>query len=356
MKNTNLDNSFLRVPRKLLSALLTLIRGIAQEGETPLFDAGPWGYLLFSGVALTIGVLSTHIILGLNTLALYPLLAISFMASQAALYTTYMLGVHQGSGHGNLSRKQWVNHLIADFASVVTLSIGREAYRKEHGVDHHNPDKLGTLKDPDLRWWHYWGFVPGKPVEYYWRQFFLTLVNLKYYGVYLLVRLKANFIDAPNYRKAISLGWWASLITLAFTFHALPTLLIGYVLPVIVGMGISALCQGLSEHRWLYQGANEDKTFPRLLEIELPASCNPMEWIQFIVLAGFYLYWQTAVLSTDLALHQLHHDRPGNKKFYLVAFSIEAQRDHTKAIVGIRNHFREAFLSLSKAKPEDSED
>jgi fatty acid desaturase len=350
MKTKYLDNSFIQTALKLRSALLTLIKGIAEEGETPLLNAGPWGYILFSGTSMTVGVLSTHIILGLHILELYPLLVIAFMIVQSGLYTFYHVGIHHAAGHRNLSSKQWVNYRIADIASIVTLSIGREAYRKEHGRDHHNQDKLGTLKDPDYRWWHQWGFVPGKPIEYYWRQFWLTLVNPRYYWVYLLNRLKANFVDAPNYRKMIALGWWTSLITLAFTFHTLPTLLIGYILPVILGVGISALCQGLSEHRWLYQGANEEKTFPRLLDLEVPVSGNTMEWFQFIALAVFYLYWQTAILSTDLANHQLHHEKPGNKDFPLAAFSADAQRDRDKAIWGIRYHFREAFLSLSQAK------
>jgi fatty acid desaturase len=349
MKN-NLDNLSIRFAHKLSSTLLTLIRGIAEDGETPLFDAGPWGYLLFSGTALTIGILSTHIILGLQILALYPLGAITFMFSQAALYTLYHIGVHHGAGHGNISRKQWINHLVADIASIVTLSIGREAYHKEHGVDHHNPEKLGTFQDPDFLWWDRWGFVPGKSLDYYWRQFWLTLVNPKYYWAYLLKRLKANFIDAPNYRKAIALAYWATLFGLAFGCNALPTLILGYILPVILGMGISALCQGLSEHRSLHEGDNKDKTFPRLIAFDFPTSRNPLEWMKSIALAGFYLYWQAAILSTDLANHQIHHDRPGNKKFHLVAYSKAAQRDRIKAIWGIRNHFREAFLSLSKAK------
>ncbi|MGB8699225.1 MAG: hypothetical protein WCD18_07405 [Thermosynechococcaceae cyanobacterium] len=154
-------------------------------------------------------------------------------------------------------------------------------------------------------------------------------------------------------RRVVLYSWWTTIFTAATYFHLWPTLLIGYLIPVFIGYPLSVLCQ-MSEHRWGWTGSTEDKTFPRLFNIEPPKSINPLIWIAYVWKLLFILYWQLAVLFT-LNEHQQHHAKGKEITWYKAAYTPDAQSDLPKAIYGIRGHLQEAFQSLADAPPLEAE-
>jgi hypothetical protein len=53
-----------------------------------------------------------------------------------------------------------------------------------------------------------------KNTQPYWRKFRQTLVSPKFHWFFFKSRLKANFVDAPLYRRLMSLVW--ILVAIAF--------------------------------------------------------------------------------------------------------------------------------------------
>jgi hypothetical protein len=338
--------------KRLIQSALTFVRGIANENEQPFPKLGTWSNVVFSGTTIVTSLSSAHWILGHHNPLMAPLLIAPTLIGQAGVYTLYHIGIHHGAGHDNASRNRSVNQVLADCTSIVILSISREAYKSIH-APHHIPEMLATKNDPDYKWLYRWGFIPGQGLDYYWHQMWLTLFSPIYHGVFFYKRLKMVFIDPPNGRKALAIAWWSLVFGLAACFNAWPTLVFGYLIPVVIAYQVSSLLQGLSEHRWLHSGDPEDKTFPRYLPIELPKSVNLFSWLTFILIFLTYLWYRTAVIPTDLPTHHQHHLKPRNRNFMMAAYSKEAQRDRPKAVFGVRNHLREAFLSLSLAKSEE---
>jgi hypothetical protein len=340
--------------KRQTQSAFTFVKGVANENEEPLHNPGTWSNVIFSVTTVSASVSSAHWILGHHNPLMTPLLIAPALIGQAGIYTLYHVGIHHGAGHDNVSRNRTANQVLADVTSIVILSISREAYKSIHGL-HHVPEILATKNDPDYKWLYRWGFFPGQSLDYYWRRMWLILFSPAYHGVFFSNRLKMVFIDPPSGRKALAIAWWGLVFGLATYFNAWPTLIFGYLIPVVMGYQVSSLLQGLSEHRWLYSGDPEDKTFPRYLPIEPPKSGNLFSWLTFILIFLTYLWYRTAVIPTDLPTHHQHHLKPRNRNFMMAAYSKEAQRDRPKAVFGVRNHLREAFLSLSLAKSEEDQ-
>jgi fatty acid desaturase len=348
------NNQFLRsqlrsLAKRLAQSFLTFIRGVANEGEQPIFRVNSWCYLAVALLELAISVLGAHLILNQNNPWLYSLLILTFMSGQAGAWTIYMTACHHGV-HGAFSRIRWVNAIAAELASVVIFTPGRDRYRKTHNGNHHPPDRLASEQDDDYLWLKSLGFVGEQPISYYWRCFWLTLISPRFYWDHFLSRFRWNFISVPMYRRCIAVLWWMMVLTLTAYANAWGTLLLGYLLPVIFGYTISSYVQNVTEHRWLSTGDPSLKTFPRLLPVEVPQKLNFWDWLSFTGLLLVYMYWKLAILPTDLQQHQIHHRLPHNYDWPLIAYSPAALADRGDAILGIRNHFREAFRSLSEAQ------
>jgi fatty acid desaturase len=315
------------------ATFLTFLRGVALPGEKPLLTVTPlmMFFATLGGYAVSILCFQIFWYLGF-----YLLLPLAFILGQAAVWTLYMIEHH--AIHGAIAPKPWLNHLVAEVSSVVSLTIEPEKYKRSHNSRHHVPKILATDGDPDRRFLESWGFVGGKSLDYYYRQLFLTLINPFYYLKSFAKRLHMNLVSAPVVHRVYVVIWWSAIAILTLQFNLWGAFL-GYVSVIIVGYGMSALLQTLCEHRWGYNGTDYAyKTFPRLL---------PIDTYPGMVL--IYLYWRSAVLSTDLCQHQIHHLKPRNFNWPMVAYSSEAQTDVTSAVWGIKAHFDAAFTSLSQS-------
>jgi fatty acid desaturase len=258
---------------------------------------------------------------------------------QSAIWMMHMIS-HQAVHDAISKHHKAVNKLVAEITSVIALTLPWEKYRKIHGF-HHIPTKLGSLEDSDRRGLIKWGFISGQSSDYYELQIFKTLSPIsKYYWVFLSKRFQANFVKASPARRLMAIAWWILVLTITGLTQSWLTLTLGYLIPLVFGYAISSLFQTLTEHRWAYDGDPKDKTFARLLPVDDP---NTSIWEHLL-----NLYWRETVLVTDLQQHQIHHYKPKNFEWPMVAYSQEAQNDLPDAVVGIRNHFRTTFESLSK--------
>jgi fatty acid desaturase len=319
-------------------ALLTFVRGIALEKEQPLFTITPVMVFTAALTAYGTSVGLAQVLWTLKNPWLYGLFLPIFAIGQSAAWTLYMVSHH--AVHDGMSRKAWVNEAIAEIASIIGMTLPPDIYRKLHNFFHHNRKVLATKDDPDYKWLRSLGFVAGQPIDYYWRLMGKTLVSPQFYAKNFWKRCQKHLTQSALPHQIAVILWWIAVGILTYTF-SLWAGLVMYAIILIVGYPISALLQTLSEHRWLYVGHPSRKTFPRLLPIDQHPK---MFWV--------YLYWRSAILSTDLAQHQIHHYKARNLAWPMVAYSSEAQKDLDQAIWGIKAQFIEAFTALSEAAPE----
>ena len=323
----------------IVAALKTFVRGVAKEGEQPVVTVTPVCYFIITLSIFSFSIALPQVVWSNHLRFLLLLFPIDFLFGQAGAWTLYM--IHHHAVHEANSRSNQLNAAIAEICSVLCLTNPPKKYKKDHVRKHHRRKTLATSNDPDLRWLVSLGFELGQPISFYWKQLWLTLSSPKYYLVFFAERCYWNFISASLSHRLFTWCWWSLVVFLTFLLN-LWIALSAYLIFIILGYGISALLQTLTEHRWGYNGADySQKTFPRLLPID-----------KYPGLFLVYLYWRVAILTTDLCQHQIHHREARNLDWTMVAYSEKAQNDLPRAIWGIKSHFQEAFASLSQANPE----
>ncbi|MGB8699224.1 MAG: fatty acid desaturase [Thermosynechococcaceae cyanobacterium] len=192
MKPKSLAQAILAGMQALIQSVATLLRGVAIEGEKTPFFCRPWVYVGFVLGELIASPLATHAILSQHNPWLYPFLVPVMMLGQAGAWGTYIVLVHQGS-HGTIAKNPSVNRWLAEIGSILILTYGHEDYSKAHLGKHHHKRTLATSQDPDLRFLIRIGFVPGKPIEFYWKLFVFTIFNPLLYLTFAWKRIKRNF-------------------------------------------------------------------------------------------------------------------------------------------------------------------
>lgn len=325
---------------RIIAALKTYVRGIALPEEKPLFIVTPMMVVAATALTLAFDLTATQLIWSSQRAWLYPLFLPLFALGQASFWYLYM-EQHQAV-HGAISKRRWINRLVAEFASIVTLAQPPSLYRPRHLREHHHSQRLATSGDPDFRWLNKLGFVAGREIEEYWALLWRLLLSPDFYLNNIASRLRGHLFGSPLAHRLFLGLWWALLIAASATLQSWAALMT-YLVLLVVALPISAMLQTITEHRWGTKASPRQKTYPRLL----PVDENPL-------LFPIYFYWRSAVLSTDLPQHQLHHQKPVTLDWPMVAYSAEARADLHHAVWGIRRHFEVAFASLSQAKPGNS--
>lgn len=320
---------------RITASFKTYVRGIALPGEEPLFIVTPLMVVAATALILVFDLAATQLIWSSQRAWLYPLLVPLLALGQSAFWYLYMEQHH--AVHGAISKRKWVNVVVAEITSILSLAQAPSVYTPKHLLEHHNPQHLANSGDPDFHWLQSLGFLPGQTIEQYWWLLWRLLFNPAFYLKNLATRVRGHIKQAPITHRVTLLIWWASLIAAAEAFQLWPALLM-YLSLLTVAAPISSLLQTLTEHVWASKENPEMKTHPRLL----PIDSNPRLFLVF-------LYWRMAILSTDLAQHQAHHYKPINRNWPMAAYSDYARSDLPRAVWGIRNHFRISLDSLSKA-------
>jgi fatty acid desaturase len=322
--------------KRIIASLKTYVRGIALPEEKPLFIVTPMMVVAATAFTLVFDLAATQLVWSSQRAWLYPLFVPLFALGQSSFWYLYMLE-HQAV-HGAVCRRQWINGMVAELGSIITVAQPPSLYRPKHMLEHHHPKRLASSGDPDFRWLKRLGFVEGRSIEQYWSLLWFTLLDPRFYLKNFVSRVRGHLIQASLAHRTSLIIWWGVLIISASTFHAWAALVM-YVMLVTVAFPISALLQTVTEHRWGSTDHPLLKTYPRLL----PIDSKPQLFL-------LYLYWRGAILSTDLSQHQVHHRKRATHDWPMVAYSTYARADLPKAIWGIREHFRAAFESLAKAK------
>lgn len=319
---------------RVIASFKTYVRGIALPGEEPLFIVSPLMVVAATAFILVFDLAATQIIWSSQRAWLYPLFVPLLPLGQSAFWYLYMEQHH--AVHGAISKRKWVNVVVAETTSIVSLSLPPSVYRPKHLLEHHSQD-LANSGDPDFHWLQRLGFIPGQPIEKYWGLLWRLLFNPAFYLKNLATRIRGHIKQAPFTHRITIVIWWASLIVAAAAFQLWPALFM-YLFLLTVAAPISSLLQTLTEHVWASKENPENRTHARLL----PVDSNPRLFLVF-------LYWRMAILSTDLAQHQIHHYKPINRNWPMAAYSDYARSDLRRAVWGIRNHFRVSLDSLSRA-------
>jgi hypothetical protein len=330
-ENTDVRESMRILPR-WLQYFLTELTGKPLNDEIMPRLWTPGRRLAMSLTLLAASVSGSITLLHASPIAwlFLPLTWLITVSASRSFQTSY---VHHAS-HNNLFHKIWLDNLVAETLSTLVWIQPLSLYGKGHPLHH---GRLATTLDPDLQFLVELGLRPGLTMEGYWRQLFRLMISPKFHAVYLLVRLRANFVEAPPLRRMFAVIYTAGLLLVAGLTGSWVELAIAWLIPVLPLYHISGFLQMLTEHNWVRVGHGVDK--PKIVlsklttarfqgehvpDPQLPTLRRYAAWVRWWVrMLSVYLAARLFVVQLDLPNHDWHHRYP-NKDW---ANSAYARRD-----------------------------
>jgi hypothetical protein len=193
----------------------------------------------------------------------------------------------------------------------------------------------------------------------YQRKFIEQLFDPKFHWLFIKARLKANFIDAPLYRRSMSAIFALITISLVSITHSWLTYLIVWVFPLTILYHMSALAQFTSEHLWLSDSDdNTTKSHARFCGEAPPSSKSVQAWsIWWLKIAFYHLPVRIAVLCAELMVHDIHHNHPKQDKEGWTNIIYERQRLVEAGLVttaeywGLHAAINAVFENLAEQEP-----
>jgi hypothetical protein len=191
----------------------------------------------------------------------------------------------------------------------------------------------------------------------YWKQFRKTLISPQFHWFFLKSRIKANLIDAPLYRRLLSIIFISTLLTVITLTNQWLTFLIAWILPLTVGYHIAALSQVASEHLWGTDKTTEYRSHGRFCGEDPPIDATFLNWLSWTFKMLFYhLPVRLAILSDpEICAHDHHHYYPKDDKDWPNAIynrqkQVEAEANY-KEFWGIHTALEAVFQSLANTSP-----
>ncbi|KZN56856.1 hypothetical protein N474_09555 [Pseudoalteromonas luteoviolacea CPMOR-2] len=315
-----------KLPRSgylFVQQLLTEITGKAPSSLPPLIKVTQLLRQIMTLTFLTTGIWLTSLFLEFGLL-LFPIWIIAVLLISASMRTMQVSFTHYAA-HGTLHRNKWVNRVLGEAYSILSLSTPMWMYKLSHIGGHHG--RLNSIADPDASFFDKWGYQAGRSISWYWLHTIKLIVSPSYYTKLFAERARANFAPftvepgltsmMPT-KRSIRTRQWAAIgfhsvlpvIAIEFGFGLL--YLMGYLLPLVFGFGVLSLFQNLSEHQpALVPGQNpmlkaETKfTAGRFFGKEYDSNA-PIKWwayMLFVAAPSKYL----VVGNTELCSHDVHH-------------------------------------------------
>ena len=304
-------------------------------GYRPRWRRPPAWHLIKMLLSLLGGVTASTILLS-SSPAWWPLLALSWMITVYAGRSTQLVHCHYAV-HGTLMGHPRYDRAVAEILSTLWLIQPFDGYRRDHVTRHHGRH-FATLADPDVQLLLHLGFRPGMSRQDLWCHLYLTLVSPRFHALMGWMRLRANFLTAPVYRRLMAGGCAAAVVAgLLLTQGWLP-FMVAWVVPILPLYHIAALLQFVTEHRWLQvpqpptpatgqetlerPPAHTTKlllgrlTFGRFVGDPLPShTLPPRPWLYAwgrwgIRLLLLHIPTRLCVLVGDLCQHDWHHRHP----------------------------------------------
>ncbi|MDJ0689706.1 MAG: hypothetical protein QNJ41_14480 [Xenococcaceae cyanobacterium MO_188.B32] len=193
-----------------------------------------------------------------------------------------------------------------------------------------------------------------KNTKLYWRNFRQTVVSPRFHWFFIKSRLQANWVDAPLYRRLMSLVFTLFAITIVTLTNSWATFLVAWVFPLIILYHISALCQICSEHLWGATGSIQSKSHGRFGGETPPLKGTFKDWFGWTLRMVFYhLPVRIFVLcDPEICAHDHHHHYPKDDKNWANAIYNRQQQVDTGAEYqeywGLHNAMEAVFQNLSE--------
>lgn len=196
----------------------------------------------------------------------------------------------------------------------------------------------------------------------YWDRMREVVCSPKFHLFFLNARFKANFIDAPFYRRLMSIAFAIIIISIVTITHTWLTFLVAWVFPLTILYHISALCQIASEHLWGSTGSKESKSHGRFCGEQPPQSNDFSEWsIWWCKMLFYHLPVRLAIFSDpSIGPHDNHHeeskdDRDGANAIYNRQRQVQAGKEYCE-YWGLHNAMEAVFLNLAEQAPLSDEE
>lgn len=313
----------LKTRSPLIDDLITRATGKACPDQKPVLALGGLGWwaaslaatalLLWGNVALVSWMLSE----GGAGLLLLPVGVPMSLLLTGRLRAQQVAFVHHAIHNAISKRWPWLNPWVAEIATVIALAQNPLDYFDDHQRKHHRWRIFTTVLDPDATFLRYLGFRPGMSRSALRRRFFLSMVSPRFHLVFAWARFRSTFITSSWTHRVLAAVWIGALILIAR--HVPPTaFLIGVALPIGPLYQASALCQFVTEHRWMC-APHGPATKAEYVERSIGRFCLPAPPVTGHGLRTFvgWLAWSLKMLPLllirasvwvgDMPAHDRHH-------------------------------------------------
>lgn len=159
--------------------------------------------------------------------------------------------------HKQMFKSERLNFWVGEVLTTICFIQSYQLYKEDHLRSHHGKN-FGSLKDGDALAVVQLGFRAGKTRSQLWANLIRLCIDPMFHFHFLKGRFKENLINCPNYRKLMTLGWFAILGGINYYFGT-SILIHTYIIPVIFLCQIAALVQMVTEHVWISTGLSSYK-------------------------------------------------------------------------------------------------
>lgn len=332
-----------RLPR-WVQPLLTELTGKAPDSGEPVFRWTPLGRVMLTVSVFFLSIIASFQAIEMGGLALLAL-PVSWLLTASSVRVIQTTVVHHAS-HLRLLPNPVANQWVAEILSLLAWISPLRVYAKYHKLHHQD---LGGPQDPDLKFIIELGLKPGLQVAEYWKQFWVTMVSLRFHLMYIAARARDNFIEAQASRRLASYGYAIFLIIVASYTGKGVAMLLAYGFPVLILTQMAAWAGLLGLHQWVpipgksQTEMNASLTSGRYVGEPLPSS-GLSGWRFWWSMAGWtlrmgtiHLFQRLAISPGDIPSHDWHHYHPVSFEWANHAFarrdaqSLDAKRSWTYA-------------------------
>ena len=312
--------------------LWTWLTGKPLDDEKPLMVPSSWLYLAVSLTIFAVGVgFGIWCLADPSVSGFWAVLTIPAVVFGGRLL---VLTIAHQCAHQMFCRSKVLNQVVHDILTTFVCSQDYDSYRYDHFYVHHGIKTFGTFEDPVLSFIRQLGFLENMSKLRLWGQLFWTLVSPKFHCLYLLNRLRSNFIGGRLLRRVFAAVWWGSVVALLVTFPAyIVPVLVAYILPIWLLFNISAFLELICEHVWM-RPIGDAMGRQRISELSWGRFCGAavpqpgdgvMAWAGWCLRTLFYhIPCRFLVLTGDAPQHDFHHFSPNTRDWTISAY---ARRD-----------------------------
>lgn len=336
---TDIRASFGQFP-PITQAFWTWFTGKALPHQQPLVRQTWWSYLALTLVIYLAGLGLSAAALSLRFDGWGIALAVGMGATLSSARVMILVIAHQCI-HGCFSRRRWLDRIIGELVTVLTVFQGAKAFRDEHFHAHHREAIFATEDDPPVQVLMSLGMRPGMTRWELWQQALFVFLSPGFYLRGAAERIWGN-LTSPPWRRVLFILWFGFWISLPLWLeNGLAVLAIAFILPVVFLAQLSALLDKMGEHAWLVdrdlsygkRHYHVSSSWARFCGRGVPIQrigtlSGALAWGGWILSMLFYhLPARLFVLVGDLPNHDFHHRYPATPNWMVAAYARQLDID-----------------------------